>query len=503
MDLAWLHQLLEIIAGGPEASVSARIARAGLVLCTVAAAAQLLTMMSTSWGDRHQIGKSFSLSVLVHLCLGLGWVSVVESKSAVSSIEPELVETPIQLTLTHDSAAESWQTRSEISDAHEGTALPFTRRSQNRSSSRPIDDEPTTFADNRRPVSKPMESPSFTPTVASSDVPDQVVMAKDRRVPAPVISGAVDDPGPQSRPEVTRGPRSRREIARSLPKLADLSPRQELPRPPVAVEASFPGPSMSAVRPEVPQIVTGSGSIVRPQPQLRAAPADEVRAESILKGVVTDRKTGRPVPRTTVRFDRIQGKPLLAVTRDDGTYELILPDTPDMFAITAVQADYLPEARNIRSSDVKGKTHRVDFTLRTAAEDLIAVENNPRVHHLGNDQFEGVANSKFQRRSEGQTFTQTFTVAAENSQRPFQSPVVTFLARGVQCPPLIRINGRLLRATDGLSPADGAYGPLEFPFDSAMLKPGLNEISVTAATCQGDLDDFEFVNIQIRFSKPK
>ncbi len=125
------------------------------------------------------------------------------------------------------------------------------------------------------------------------------------------------------------------------------------------------------------------------------------------------------------------------------------------------------------------------------------------LHHLGNDQFEGAANSKFQRRSEGLTFTQTFTVAAENSPRPLQHPVVTFLARGVQCPPLIRINGRLLRATEGLSPADGSFGTLEFPFDSALLKAGVNEISVTAATCQGDLDDFEFVNIQIRFSKPK
>jgi hypothetical protein len=501
MDFAWLQQSLEIIFGGPDASVSARIVRVGLVLCTLAAIAQLLTMLSTSWGDRHPIGKSFSLSLLVHLCLGLSWVSVVESNSVVSNIEPELVETPVQLTLTQDSAAgESWQTRSEMSDSHAGTAVSFTRRSQNRSSSRPIDDEPTKFADNRQPLSRPMESPSFTPTVAASAIPEQVAMTNDRRIPAPVNSGAVDDAEPQSQPETTSRPKSRREISRNLPKMVVHCPR--IHRPPVAVDAAFPGPSTSAVRPEAPQIVTAPGSIPRPQPKLRSAAAEDVRAESILKGIVTDRKTGKPVARTTVRFDRIQGKPLLAVTRDDGTYELVLPDTPDIFAITAVQADYLPEARNVRSVDVKGKTHRIDFTLRTAAEDMIAVENNPRVHHLGNDQFEGVANSKFQRRSEGQTFTQTFTVA-ENSQRPLQHPVVTFLARGVQCPPLIHINGRQLRATEGLSPADGAFGTLEFPFDSALLRAGVNEISVTAATCQGDLDDFEFVNIQIRLSKPK
>jgi hypothetical protein len=501
MNFAWLQQVLEIIFGGPEASVTARIVRVGLVLCTLAAVAQLLTMLSTSWGDRHPIGKSFSLSVLVHLCLGLSWVSVVESNSVVSNIEPELVETPVQLTLTQDSVAESWQTRSEMSDSHAGTAMPFTRRSQNRSSSRPIDDQPTTFSDNRQPVSRPIESPSFTPTVTASVIPEQVAMTNDRRTPAPVISDAVDDPRPQSRPEATKGPPSRREISRSLPKMAELAPRQEIPRPPVTVNAALPGPSTSAVRAEAPQVMTAPGSIPRPQPKLRSAAATDIQAESILRGIVTDRKTGKPVPRTTVRFDRIQGKPLLAVTRDDGTYELVLPDTPDTFAITAVQADYLPEARNVRSIDVKGKTHRIDFTLRTAAEDMITVENNPRVHHLGNDQFEGVANSKFQRRSEGLTFTQTFTVAAENSQKPLQHPVVTFLARGVQCPPLIRINGRQLRATEGLSPADGSFGTLEFPFDSALLKAGANEISVTASTCQGDLDDFEFVNIQIRLSK--
>lgn len=224
--------------------------------------------------------------------------------------------------------------------------------------------------------------------------------------------------------------------------------------------------------------------------------------KSILQGIVTDRKTGRPLASTTIRFDRAQGKPLVAVTRANGTYELVLPDVPETFAIAASQAGYLPEARNLRSIDVKGKTQRLDFALRTTTEDVIAVENDPVVHHLGNDEFEGVANSKFQRRSEGTAFVHEFTVSGENPLRTFTQPAVTFLAKGVQCPPQVRINGHLLASNNGLSPTDGAYGTLVFPFNSLLLKTGKNEVSVTAAICQGDLDDFEFVNVQIRLSKP-
>jgi hypothetical protein len=214
--------------------------------------------------------------------------------------------------------------------------------------------------------------------------------------------------------------------------------------------------------------------------------------------MVTDQKTGRPLGRTTIRFDRPQGEALVATTRENGTYELALSDIPDTFVVAASQPGYLSEARNLRQADVKGKTHRLDFSMRVVTDDVIAIESDPGVHHLGNDQFEGPANSKFQKRSEGPQFTAEFSVSADSSQLRSQQLTVTFLAKGAQCVPQVRVNGHLLTSKTGLSPVDGSYGTLEFPFASSLLKVGRNQVSIKASTCQDDLDDFEFVNVQIR-----
>jgi hypothetical protein len=202
-----------------------------------------------------------------------------------------------------------------------------------------------------------------------------------------------------------------------------------------------------------------------------------------------------------IRVDLADGRPVLTRTNDDGIYELLLPEVPDNVAVSAARAGYLPESKNLRVFRGDGNVHRLDFELGANTERVIAIESNPVVHHLGNDKFEGSVNSQFQRPSEGILFRADFDVASDQYPDRTDVAVVTFLAKGIQCEPQIRLNGHLL--TDGLasSPTDGSFGPVTVAFDPAWLRVGRNVITVTAVVCANDLDDFEFVNLQVRLSR--
>lgn len=504
MQFYSLEQLLELINCGPEASVASRIVRLCLVACTVIAVAQLLTMWGTRWGDRQRLGKSLLLSVLVHLCLALSWVTAVEANRTTTSSDPEPVAERVYLKLADQPLEQTPQSRAKSLQAFESVEVPFERRAQERpvnelASSPQVSPEPL-----RPKSSTAMESPRFEMDVVRPDIPQRSELPDVQLAKVPVAATSIPDTGAQARPESAVASRSRTPSSRVAPQ--GLAP---VPADRVTLENNRREPLLptAAARleagPEIPVEAAKVDSRARRQPRVRPPEETPPEGRTILAGIVTDKKTGRPLARTTVRFDRAQGKPLVAVTRDDGTYELVLSDIPETFAVAASQAGYQPEALNLRSVDVKGKTHRLDFTLRAANEDVIVVENDPVVHHLGNDQFEGVANSKFQRRSEGSSFESMFTVTVENSQKVSVQPAVTFLAKGVQCPPQVRINGHLLAADNGVTPDDGTYGTMVFPFDRSLLRAGKNQISVRATSCQGDLDDFEFVNPQIRLTKPK
>lgn len=482
--------------------MASRIVRLCLVACTVIAVAQLLTMWGTRWGDRQRLGKSLLLSVLVHLCLALSWVTAVEANRMTAGTDPEPETERVNLKLADQPLEQMPQSREKSLQTLESVEVPFERRAPERSVSE-LASSPQVSPEPIRP--KPptaIESPRFEMEVARPDVPQRSELPDAQLAKNPVAATVIPEAEAQARPESAVATRSRTPSSRVAPqRLAPVergtpdNVRRE-PLLPTAVASLEAGP-------EVPVEAAKIESRARRQP--RVHPPEEIQpvGRTILQGIVTDKKTGRPLARTTVRFDRAQGKPLVAVTRDDGTYELVLSDIPESFAVAASQAGYQPEALNLRSVDVKGKTHRLDFALRVANEDVIVVENDPVVHHLGNDQFEGVANSKFQRRSEGSSFESVFTVTVENSQKESARPAVTFLAKGVQCPPQVRINGHLVPSNKEVTPDDGTYGTMVFPFDRSLLKVGKNQISIWATSCQGDLDDFEFVNPQIRLAKPK
>ena len=74
------------------------------------------------------------------------------------------------------------------------------------------------------------------------------------------------------------------------------------------------------------------------------------------------------------------------------------------------------------------------------------------------------------------------------------------LVKGVQLESRIRINGHLLDQRLDDSPNDGSFGRFTAPFNPALLRADTNTIEITADRLGSDIDDFEFVNLQIRLS---
>ncbi len=74
------------------------------------------------------------------------------------------------------------------------------------------------------------------------------------------------------------------------------------------------------------------------------------------------------------------------------------------------------------------------------------------------------------------------------------------LAKGVQCQQRIDINNRVLDQPLAESPPDGSFGEFQASFDPAQPDEGTNTIEIHGQSCRGDVDDFEFVNLQVGLS---
>ena len=226
-------------------------------------------------------------------------------------------------------------------------------------------------------------------------------------------------------------------------------------------------------------------------PMLAQIEADE--SGGVLTGRVTSARTGRPMPGALVRADVPGDVAVAAYTDEDGAYELRFPRMPPHFALSAAHPSAIPQSVNVAAAQLLEGDARRDFVLEPRQAERIALETEPLVHHLGNDRFEGRINSQFQRASEGETFRTEFVVPADVS---FSRVRLTMLTRGVQCPHRVFVNGAAVAELDG-SPANGSFGPYAARIPARALRPGANELVFEAISCSGDLDDFEFVNVQI------
>jgi len=150
---------------------------------------------------------------------------------------------------------------------------------------------------------------------------------------------------------------------------------------------------------------------------------------------------------------------------------------------------------------VEGTTLELDFALDPESESTVAIEAAPEVHHLGDNAFSGRINSQFQKRSEGAHFSAIFTLSAQQLPPHYEEATVTMLVKGVQMSHRIRINGQVIDERLDDAPSDGSFGVFSVELDPALLREGRNRIEILASSRGDDVDDFEFVNLQIRLAR--
>jgi len=220
----------------------------------------------------------------------------------------------------------------------------------------------------------------------------------------------------------------------------------------------------------------------------------------LISGSVVDAETGRPLPAAEIRIDQVDRQPFTALSGPGGKFRLQITQLPENFAVTVIREGYLPESRNLKSAQIQKQPTQLNFALTPVTDSVISVEANPAIHHLGNDVFDGAINSRFQREAEGSVLAAPFLVKAAQLQANPPFATASVLVKGMQCQPILRINGTVLPGKVQPSPSDGSFGRCEWRFDPKLLRVGTNQISLQTTEYEGDLDDFEFVNVQIRFA---
>lgn len=234
-----------------------------------------------------------------------------------------------------------------------------------------------------------------------------------------------------------------------------------------------------------------------------AAGAEQLayRPIGVIRGVVRDSSSSEPIAGASVRLELPDAPAVLSESGRDGRYELLVPDVPEFFAIAAAHPEYAPASENVAAADLRGRVHQLDLRLDPKATNVVSLEEFPQVHHLGNDRWEGRINSKFQKRSEGLLYRATFSLSAAQLADRGPRAALTLLARGVQCPHEVVINGTLLDRHIDHSPGDGSFGPVRVAFDAGLLRAGENTLEIRDVECTGDWDDFEFINLQVRLGR--
>ncbi len=301
------------------------------------------------------------------------------------------------------------------------------------------------------------------------DAPLEMAEARARSVPAP-LTGDVALPLSEfdaavATPEVER--------ANVSDRVAEAAPVDEQPDPVLALDlppAQFDPPEL-----RLPEAVANRFEIL---------------------GMVIDDQTEEPLQGAQVRLDLEGTADLTDTSADDGTFLLGFDSIPDNAALTASLEGYTPGAVNVAQRDLRAG-RRFVIRLRKIDPFVIVMEDEPEVHHLGNDEFSGRINSQFQRRSEGLVLQMPFEMTEAHAALPLRGAELRLLVKGTQAPNPVRINGRQI-ATLAQSPNNGGFGEQVIRIPSGVLKLGRNVLELESVARPGsDKDDFEFVNPRV------
>jgi hypothetical protein len=281
-------------------------------------------------------------------------------------------------------------------------------------------------------------------------------------------------------------PRSSKSVGLDERLAADASPVDASVSRPVDVAGGGVGP--------IP--LPGLSRVDVALPQVPAA-GEEEAVSYRLTGEVLDAATGLPIGGATVRLDMEGEGGLEAETTALGEFELRPAEVPDNVAVTAAREGYTPGALNVSEEELRAGMHCV-FMLVASSDDVVAVEADPDVHHLGNDDFSGRINSQFQKRAEGTRYVAVFVLDAGQVAPAIERAELRLLYKGTELDNVIGINGRRLREPLNGSPRDGSFGEFRADIPVGLLVEGENTLEIRAVRRGGsDIDDFEFVNVRV------
>jgi len=227
-----LLEMISVSTGGMTAGgVVLRLALAAL---SVFATVHLFSLWGTRYGDHNTSAKSFFLSLVLHGCFGLGWVTVAESYPRRPVGEPNEPELQIPITFVDQEDAAPRDGSNRLPIFHEGVTKiesPLTRDIRNASRM------------NRDDLIEEMTSPQRDTVPETTVAPELPEFLDQSQESAPVLEQSIgstptvasstartfDEPTAQSRPEA--GVKRANRTAISRPAAADeLATRPEFQR---------------------------------------------------------------------------------------------------------------------------------------------------------------------------------------------------------------------------------------------------------------------------------
>jgi len=239
-----------------------------------------------------------------------------------------------------------------------------------------------------------------------------------------------------------------------------------------------------------------------------AVPLDTVR----LTCDVTDQATGRPVADATVTYQA--GTTEFATRTDaDGNCKLNLPASEVAGVAFPAGSVEKPgyEPQTLLCAKLQGGGSCASSVQIIPMADNVSIPmGGGIVMHLGDDLFEGAANSQFQKKTDGAELAFVIDDWAAKVKAGYTKATVYLDAKGWQtdrCMNLIGLSGDIgtVSLPGGNSPSDGYWGGgKQVPFEFSVAQVGAlrAEVRVSAGACSGttDLDDFEINRIRVYFS---
>lgn len=235
-----------------------------------------------------------------------------------------------------------------------------------------------------------------------------------------------------------------------------------------------------------------------------------------LTGSVTD-QNGGPVPDAKVAV-QLGGSEYATTTNASGGYSVDFPlaDLPTYFSGFAYKTGFLPKAIPLIFSG--GTVFTVNSSnnvqTQTVTGNQIVFDKGVNLIHLGDDTINGLAATQFQIPPSGDTWTDTFTLTAQQKSS-FNTLTISFEARAVECSSAVI---RLVETTTqsgpneqplGATPLNKSFASLTKSFSLQSLPAGSVTLviqsttitsqttpTISGGTCPvGGKDDFEFLEV--------